>query len=226
MKHCSNCGTVVNDNANFCEKCGYSFSGNNSQVNSQNDAPSGGFAILSFFFPLVGLILWLAFSKSPQKAKSCKKGTIAGFITGVVLFVIIIILAPVFLTAYNISNNDTVGRDNNYNFSTDNGNNQSSAEYSGIGLIIAKTKDGHSVFAEIVLGYDPNNRSTLSELRSRDNQLDEFFRVFFLSKNASELAFDQEPKIKDEIKEKINGEILNNGEIQTVIIKKLDVMRY
>ena len=36
MKHCSNCGLEVNDNANFCEKCGYSFSGNIPQINNGN----------------------------------------------------------------------------------------------------------------------------------------------------------------------------------------------
>ena len=53
------------------------------------DAPSAGFAVLSFFFPVVGLILWLVWmNTSPLKAKSCGKGALIGFISGVVLWLI------------------------------------------------------------------------------------------------------------------------------------------
>lgn len=52
------------------------------------DAPNGGFAVLAFFIPLVGLILFLIWNKDyPQKAKSCLKGMITGIVTYVVLFV-------------------------------------------------------------------------------------------------------------------------------------------
>ena len=53
------------------------------------DAPSTGFAILSFFFPLVGLILWLVWKdKTPLKAKSCGKGALIGVIVNVVFSII------------------------------------------------------------------------------------------------------------------------------------------
>jgi len=46
-----------------------------------SDAPSLGFAVLGFFIPLVGLILYLVWKdKTPQKAKSCGKGAIIGFV--------------------------------------------------------------------------------------------------------------------------------------------------
>ena len=56
MKNCRHCGTEVNDSAVFCEKCGYSLSENNPKIINPNDAPSGRLAVLSFFFPLIGLI--------------------------------------------------------------------------------------------------------------------------------------------------------------------------
>jgi hypothetical protein len=49
------------------------------------DAPSGGFAALSFFFPVVGLILWLVWKDQyPLKAKSCGKGALIGLIVSLV----------------------------------------------------------------------------------------------------------------------------------------------
>jgi hypothetical protein len=45
------------------------------------DAPSVGFAVLCFFMPLVGLILYLVWkSEYPLKAKSCGKGALIGAI--------------------------------------------------------------------------------------------------------------------------------------------------
>jgi hypothetical protein len=45
------------------------------------DAPSGGFAVLCFFMPLVGLILYLVWKDEyPLKAKSCGKGALIGAI--------------------------------------------------------------------------------------------------------------------------------------------------
>ncbi|MDR1094489.1 MAG: zinc ribbon domain-containing protein [Clostridiales bacterium] len=60
-----------------------------------NDARSGGFAVLCFFWPLVGLILYLVWHDDrPLRAKSCGKGALIGVIVqvvGVILYVIIII---------------------------------------------------------------------------------------------------------------------------------------
>ena len=86
MKFCSHCGAQVEDDAVICIKCGCSLSSN--RVDPQ-DKPSTGFLILSFFFPLIGLILYLVWKNtSPLKAKSCGKGALIGFIVGVVISVV------------------------------------------------------------------------------------------------------------------------------------------
>jgi hypothetical protein len=86
MKYCSHCGAQIDDNAVICVKCGCSVAQNNT---NPQDAPNAGFAVLSFFFPVVGLILWLVWmNTSPLKAKSCGKGALIGFISGVVLWLI------------------------------------------------------------------------------------------------------------------------------------------
>ena len=54
------------------------------------DAPNTGFAILSFFFPMVGLILYIIWKdKTPLKAKSCGKGALISVIVNAVSSVVI-----------------------------------------------------------------------------------------------------------------------------------------
>jgi len=67
---------------------------------AEPDAPSGGFATLCFFFPVVGLILWLVWKdKTPLKAKSCGKGAIIGVCVEVAFVILYIILIVVLLGA-------------------------------------------------------------------------------------------------------------------------------
>jgi hypothetical protein len=57
------------------------------------DAPSLGFAWLCFFFPIVGLILYLIWKDQyPLKAHSCGKGALISVIVSAILFVFYIIL--------------------------------------------------------------------------------------------------------------------------------------
>jgi len=57
------------------------------------DAPSTGFMVLSIFFPVVGLILYLMWKDAtPLKAKSCAKGAIIGVIAAVVLSILFFII--------------------------------------------------------------------------------------------------------------------------------------
>ncbi len=58
------------------------------QVNP-NDKKSTGLNILSFFIPLVGLILYLTQKdQTPIKAKACGKAALIGFIVGIVFSII------------------------------------------------------------------------------------------------------------------------------------------
>lgn len=61
-----------------------------------NDKKSTGLNILSFFIPLVGLILYLTQKDStPIKAKACGKAALIGFICGIVLSIIYVIFIVV-----------------------------------------------------------------------------------------------------------------------------------
>ncbi|MDR0285617.1 MAG: hypothetical protein LBI33_12140 [Propionibacteriaceae bacterium] len=64
------------------------------------DAKSGGFAALGFFFPVVGLILFLVWKdQTPLKARSAGKGALAGVITYVGLSVLSLLAFFIFVAA-------------------------------------------------------------------------------------------------------------------------------
>lgn len=89
MKYCSHCGAEVNDDAVVCVKCGRQIAPEGGAGANPDDKMSWGFAILSFFFPLVGLILFLVWRKeTPIKAKGCGMGALIGFILNVVVTII------------------------------------------------------------------------------------------------------------------------------------------
>ncbi len=87
-----------NYNCNGNYNNGYGYQNGNPNYNQnfrpQNfDAPNAGFAVLSFFFPLVGLILYLVWNDQyPLKAKSCGKGALIGVITYFALILLSVIL--------------------------------------------------------------------------------------------------------------------------------------
>ena len=96
---CKNCGSQIDDNAVACPHCGIAtdnFYMNRGIAPSYNDAPSGGFAVLCFFFPVIGLILYIIWRDTmPMRARSCGKGAITGVIVEVVLVIILVVLMVV-----------------------------------------------------------------------------------------------------------------------------------
>ena len=96
---CKNCGSQIDDNAVACPHCGTAtdnFNMNRGVAPSYNDAPSAGFAVLCFFFPVVGLILYLVWHNTmPMRARSCGKGALIGVILYVALMVLSVILSIV-----------------------------------------------------------------------------------------------------------------------------------
>ena len=86
---CSKCGKEVNDEAVVCVHCGCAIENKKPSPANSNDAPNTGFAILGFFIPLVGLILYLINKDTePLKAKSAGKGALIGFCVSLVFWII------------------------------------------------------------------------------------------------------------------------------------------
>lgn len=104
--YCKNCGRPVDDTSSYCNNCGARID-NKPNADVSEDNSNLGFAILGFFIPIVGLILFLIYEeKKPKRAKSAVKGALIGFITEIVLAIILVILSVVFATSLfnNISN--------------------------------------------------------------------------------------------------------------------------
>ncbi len=80
----------INNDAQYYQSQGYNGPVNNSVP---QDHSSFGFAALCFFFPIVGLILFLVWhDQQPLKAKSCGIGALVSVGLGIVLFIITMIL--------------------------------------------------------------------------------------------------------------------------------------
>lgn len=84
---CNKCGRQVSDGSNFCPVCGADlrYQRNNSSSPSgyvnPNDESNFGYALLSFFMPYIGIVLYIVwFKEFPKRAKSCLNGIIAGVI--------------------------------------------------------------------------------------------------------------------------------------------------
>ncbi len=87
---CSKCGKEINDEAVVCPNCGCAVNGSNSMKNAAagEDAPNGVLNILSFFIPIVGLILFcVMYAKTPRKAKQIGIFALVGFIINFVLII-------------------------------------------------------------------------------------------------------------------------------------------
>lgn len=99
--YCKQCGCRVALGSLYCNSCGAKL---NTTESIPNDRPSLALSFVGFFFPLIGFIVYvLTHSDKPKQAKSAGKGALIGFLTRVVISVILIVLYVVF-TASLFSN--------------------------------------------------------------------------------------------------------------------------
>lgn len=97
--YCKYCGRIIDDDSKYCVNCGNNMNNDNGGTVSA-DASSKGFAILGFFIPIIGLILYLVYErKQPKRAKSAGKGALIGFITKIVVYTVIVILYIIFASS-------------------------------------------------------------------------------------------------------------------------------
>ena len=82
--YCNNCGKEIKDSQNYCPYCNSPIRGN------PNRGASFGLKVLSFIFPLLGIVLYLCFDMdSPIRSKQCGKCALAGIIVKVLLITIL-----------------------------------------------------------------------------------------------------------------------------------------
>lgn len=96
MKFCSRCGKEIFDEAIVCPHCGVSAK---NQVEA-DDAPNPLFNVLSFFIPIVGLILYLVYEKRfPQKDKSAGKWALIGLCAEIAVSIVFSVIFGILLSS-------------------------------------------------------------------------------------------------------------------------------
>ena len=92
--YCRNCGAPLADNAVVCARCGATVTPPAPPYPQQEDRPSAGFHVLAFFFPIVGLILYLVWKdQKPRCAHAIGKWALIGFIANTILIIIGIVFS-------------------------------------------------------------------------------------------------------------------------------------
>ena len=90
MVFCRFCGEKISEKATVCPHCGKRLLNESPVYNGVLDAPSFGWGALGFFFPIIGLILYIVWKdQTPLRAKSCGKGALISVIVCVVAYVVI-----------------------------------------------------------------------------------------------------------------------------------------
>ncbi|MBQ9914501.1 MAG: hypothetical protein IJO50_00005, partial [Clostridia bacterium] len=96
--YCKYCGQATDDDSKFCSNCGNEISLTNGT--DKLDKPSRAFAVLGFFIPIVGLILYAVYErKQPKRAKSAGKGALIGVITKIVVYIVAVVLYIIFASS-------------------------------------------------------------------------------------------------------------------------------
>lgn len=112
FKYCTRCGNQCDPKAVICVKCGMQFADMYPNKPLVDDKPSGGLKFLCFLIPILGLVLYLVnMNDKPVSAKAYGKSALIGFIVGIVLYLLIIVLAfvlPLFVFGTDIIINEPV----------------------------------------------------------------------------------------------------------------------
>lgn len=91
---CPKCGTKLDKKSEFCSECGYSLANEQSSPlattnTNMQEGSTFGWGVLGFFFPIVGLILFIVWKTEKAKAsKSAGIGALVGTILSVVFYII------------------------------------------------------------------------------------------------------------------------------------------
>lgn len=93
MKNCPTCGKEIYDEAVICVHCGCKVL--YTQTEDVKDSSDVKLAWLSFFIPIVGIILYYINQDTmPLKAKSAGKGALIGVVVSVFLYILLISMFP------------------------------------------------------------------------------------------------------------------------------------
>ncbi|MDR0551200.1 MAG: flagellar basal body-associated FliL family protein [Spirochaetaceae bacterium] len=95
-----------------------------------------------------------------------------------------------------------------------------------IGDVNARTKDAvpWNLVVNLIIQYDLGDTATNSELIARQYELRDFIRRYFSSKYAADMRPDNEPRLKQEIREQLNTQVLDKARAREILFDKLELM--
>jgi flagellar FliL protein len=97
--------------------------------------------------------------------------------------------------------------------------------YINLGAVTTRTRDANvSVTVDMIIGYDIENVAAAQEFGARQYELRDFVRRFFSGKTAADLQPENEARLKQEIQEILNTQILDKVRARRILFNKLDVM--
>ncbi|MBQ9238547.1 MAG: flagellar basal body protein FliL [Treponema sp.] len=173
----------------------------------------------------------LGFGDDGGAAPAKKGGKVGGIFTGMLKWIligvgaVILIVVVVFVTIRLVQNNTTattvIPLGESYTAQR-----EILDWYQSLSTIRTSTADEipASVIVSIALGYKQGDRATSTEISLRMVELSAFLRHYFAGKTAAELRPQNEERLKIEIRNAINDEILSSSKIRDVALLQLDVI--
>jgi flagellar FliL protein len=99
--------------------------------------------------------------------------------------------------------------------------------YTSIGQTRTRTSDTlpATVIVDTVIGYKLEDKTASGEITARQVEIRDFLRRYFTEKTADELAPRNEERLRIEIRNRINDDILTSSKIRDVRFLTLDVIQ-
>jgi flagellar FliL protein len=93
--------------------------------------------------------------------------------------------------------------------------------------ISTRTRDAtpYTVSVKVNIGYDANNQEAAAEFTARRYQIQDFLRNYFSRKYVADLRPENEQRLKNEIQEQLNQQILDKARARQILFDKLDIMQ-
>lgn len=173
----------------------------------------------------------LGMDENTASAGPAKKGLMGGLLPTLLKWIaiaigaIIVIVTVVVITLHVVGGNTTAQTTipvaQEYS-----GRRETLDWFTSIGSIRTKTSDAvpASVLVEVVLGYKKDDKSAATEITARLIEIKDFLRRYFTEKRADDLRPMNEEKLKIEIRNSINDDILSNSKIKDVRFLSLEVI--
>lgn len=102
LVHCRECGERIAESAQMCPFCGarQNFGKEYRPEVEIDKDPNPGLSIVSFLWPFIGLILYIAYNdESPRRAKACGKWALVGVIIQLAIATFAVFLTGIFIAS-------------------------------------------------------------------------------------------------------------------------------